>query len=198
MDPPTKKAEILERNRLAIAAWEAALAELDDRDLVQAGAVGEWSVKDIVAHIASDDRWFAGQLEAAMRGELPTAASCYGDEAPPPPATDLSTQDGRNAWHHARFRDLPLAEVRQLAAGARARRDAALAALPESEFEALYAIVELGHVAHLRPAAEGEQGRPLWRAIAGNAWHHYEDHTKDVRAFASHLDRSVRSPDRKA
>ena len=182
MDVPAKT-EILERSRLANAAFDAVLAKISEADMTAPGAVGAWSVKDVIAHVAADDRWFAGQLEAAAKGEIPTALACYGGEDLPPADLDFNSNEDRNTWHYRRNRDLSLSAALEMAAEARARRDSAIEALPDGELAALYTIGGNGHVAHLRRATEGEQGWPLWRALAGNCCDHYDDHTKDLEAF---------------
>jgi hypothetical protein len=194
MQQPTSKAEIIARTRAAEEAWDAAWIGVTDEEMLLPGAVGDWTLKDVLAHVAADDRWFAGQLEALVRGETPTALACYGDETPPAADVDMTTTDGRNEWHYHRNRDLPLDEARRRAAEARARRDAALEALPPAEFEALYTIADLGHVAHLRRAREGEQAWPLHLAIGGNGWHHYDDHTRDVLAARERFRAGAETP----
>ena len=55
------------------AAWEALLAELiqlGDAALTQPLAPGEWSVKDIVAHVAWFEREMVGVLRARRVGRL--------------------------------------------------------------------------------------------------------------------------------
>lgn len=37
------------------AAWEALLAEFDEGQMLKPGAAGTWSVKDVIAHVASGE-----------------------------------------------------------------------------------------------------------------------------------------------
>lgn len=174
--------------RSAYAAFDEALAEVPENRLHTLGAAGDdWSVRDVIAHVGQP--WLAGQLEAALRGELPTALECYGTEAAPPPGTDLSTNDARNAAAYERDRDLSLDHLREREARSRARMLDAVRAIPEDELSVEYTIVDhLGHVGHVRPVQDAEQGFPLARWIAGNSWFHYEDHAAQLRAFLETLE----------
>jgi len=182
-EPPRTKAELIDRIRSAYAEFDRVLAEVPDDRLHTPGAAGaDWSVRDVIAHVGQP--WLAGQLEAALRGELPTALECFGTDEPPPPGTDLTTNDARNAAAYERDRDLSLDHLREREATTRARMLDAVRALPEDEFSVEYTIVEhLNHVGHVRPVQDDEQGWPLARWIAGNAWHHYENHAEQLRAF---------------
>jgi hypothetical protein len=60
-------AMIAERGR-----WDALLDEVGERRMEEPGAVGSWSVKQVIAHIAGWDRWAAELVRAIARGEQPT------------------------------------------------------------------------------------------------------------------------------
>ncbi|MFW9846493.1 MAG: ClbS/DfsB family four-helix bundle protein [Candidatus Thorarchaeota archaeon] len=55
-----------ERRRL-----EKNLASLSDTDMLEPGVIGEWSVKDIMAHLFDWEQRFLGWYEAGLRGEVP-------------------------------------------------------------------------------------------------------------------------------
>jgi hypothetical protein len=186
MEPePRTKSEILDRFHSACTAFDAALAKLSDAQVLAPAAGGGWSARDVVTHIAADQRWWAGQLAAAIEGRPPTTAECYANPDPPAPLHDMSTQEGRNAWQYELYQDQPLGEAREALIRFRERVIELARALPESEFERPYAIVDSGVTGRVRPAEEGEPGFPLWQWFRGNTWHHYEDHLRDIEAAAS-------------
>lgn len=65
------KADILERIEVERRRLEANLDTLSEEQMVQPGVVGEWSVKDVVAHLFDWEQRFVGWYEAGLRGEVP-------------------------------------------------------------------------------------------------------------------------------
>ena len=45
------------------AAWEALLAQIDEKQMLKLGAAGNWSVKDVIAHVA----WCESELVPVLR-----------------------------------------------------------------------------------------------------------------------------------
>jgi len=183
-EEPRTKTAISDRFRAAYTAFDEALGKLTDAQMLAPGPEGAWSARDVLAHVAADHRWFAGQMVAALEDREPTAAECFGDVSPPGPEHDLTTQDGRNRLQWEQNRHLSLGEVRGGHREYRAKLEAAIERLPEDQMEKPYAIEMLGFVGRVRRAREGEQGYPLWQWLRGNTWHHYEDHLKDIEAAA--------------
>jgi len=185
-DQPTTIAEVLQRTREAYAAYQDAIAAFDEARLTVPNSVGGWSVRDVIAHVGADQQWMAGQLEALQAGEEPKVGSCYGDYASPPgPDIDMSTQDGRNAWQRERLAGLSLAEARELAEAGHARLIAAIESFSDEDLTMPLAIGDLGLVGHVRSPRDGEEfAPPLWQWLRGVTWHHYADHTKDLREAA--------------
>lgn len=94
----------IERERLA---WEQLLRAVGEERMEQPGATGEWSFKDIVAHLNGWRTRTLNRLEAARSGAEP---------APPPwPAgLDENTEAGLtqiNAWIERAGRERSLQEV---------------------------------------------------------------------------------------
>jgi hypothetical protein len=166
------------------AALTSAVAAIPDDALTAPGTLGEWSARDVIAHIGGDERWMAGQIEALRVGEQPTALSCYGSDEPLPEGADLITQDGRNAWQHERLKCLSLDEVRAMAAEAHARLRAVIGSLADAELAGELTIANLGTQGWIRRRQEGEQGWPLWQWLRGVTYHHYADHAEALRALA--------------
>jgi len=68
MPKQTSKAQLLndiytERRRL-----EKNLADLSEEEMLRPGVTGEWSVKDILAHLAAWEKLFVGWYSAGLKG----------------------------------------------------------------------------------------------------------------------------------
>jgi hypothetical protein len=119
------------------------------------GVVGEWSFKDLIAHVTWSERQMVGMLRAR---------ALVGSEL-----WQLS-QDERNAAifknrHH------PLDEVREDAREVFAHLLEELEGLIEEEV----------HDSGRFPGMPAEL--PPWRIIAGNTFWHCREHTGDIRAW---------------
>src|SRR5688500_3936397 len=104
MEVQMTKAKLLEELRWTRAEWDALLAQVAKQRgksaMVEEGAAGTWSVRDLIAHLTSYDRWFVNAAEAQLRGE-----------PPPMDGTEWMGWDERNAIHHRRTLYLSLDEV---------------------------------------------------------------------------------------
>ena len=105
-------------------AWEALLAEVGEARMTEPGTVGDWSFKDLVAHLFAWEEREMGRFEAALAGRP--------DPAPPWPA-DLAGDDPINEWIRADNAARPLAEVVGTSRDVFARLAAVARSLPESE-----------------------------------------------------------------
>jgi hypothetical protein len=65
------KQVVLDRIRVERRRLENTLAELTADQMVEAGVVGEWSVKDVLAHLSDWEQRFMGWYKAGLRGEIP-------------------------------------------------------------------------------------------------------------------------------
>jgi hypothetical protein len=118
------KEEILARIRTERRRLEQNLVLLDEAQLIRPGVVGDWSVKDILAHLADWERRFLLWYQAGQRGEVPEI---------PAPGLSWAQLDLLNQRIYEANRDRPLAEV--LATFRRSYRDTitAIEAIPEEE-----------------------------------------------------------------
>lgn len=55
-----------ERRRL-----EKNLANFTEQEMIEPGVIGEWSIKDILAHLVDWEQRFLGWYQAGLRGEIP-------------------------------------------------------------------------------------------------------------------------------
>lgn len=68
--------------------WELLLAAIGELRMAQPGVNGDWSMRDIVAHLTGWQRWLVARL----------AAGDGRPEPPPPWPADLISEDEINAW----------------------------------------------------------------------------------------------------
>jgi hypothetical protein len=158
-----QKSDLLHWLQAAYQRWEASLDRIGSSFLEQPGVNGEWSMKDMIAHLTGWNRWLVTRLLAAQRGDP--------DPAPPWPA-HLQTEDEINAWIYASSRDRTLREVRDET---------------RQVFEQLFAVIN-----SLPADVRIERVEPayylIWigdeRFLASEFFDHFhDDHEADVRAW---------------
>jgi hypothetical protein len=97
--PRRTKEELIAEIRADRAFWRSLVDEVGRDRMDEPGPMGEWTFKDLAAHLAGWRNHRIAELEAAGRGEpLP----------PPPWPAELDEDDDTNAWiyQHARNRSL--------------------------------------------------------------------------------------------
>lgn len=150
------KATFLEKLQATRAQWEALLNEVGEERMLQPGATGEWSVKDVIAHIMWSEREMVGVCQArALVG------------------SDLweMTDDERNpimvSWYRETSLQDVLSEERQIYANL-------LAEIQKLSDD------DLNNSQHFQdmPAAWTP-----WQIIAGCSFKHYRDHMPSIRAW---------------
>lgn len=150
------KQTFLETLRAARAEWESLLAEIGEERMLQAGANGEWSVKDVIAHVMWSEREMIGvcQARALVGSEL-----------------WQMTDDERNpivvSWYRSSSLQDVLREERQV-------YSQLLAELEKLSND------DLNDSGHFR--AMPSDWLP-WQVIAGCSFKHYRDHTVPLRAW---------------
>jgi len=115
--------DLLEQMEQARSELRASYQGLPDEQMTRLGAVGEWSVKDVLSHVASWDEVLLPDLARLARGDTPALASI-----------DLETAsfDSANAAIMSQRRDLPLDQVLRELDTDRADVTAAVGRLPDS------------------------------------------------------------------
>ena len=160
MDEPITKAGLLHELRAARAEWDALMAEVGAARMTEPGAAGDWSVKDVMAHLSSYDRWFVQASEAHFRGEMP-----------PLDGTESMDFEQRNLFRHQQTRDHSLADVQ---------------AESQRVFDRLLEVVE-AHSEEFLTQPQQFEGAPgpllVWKMIEGDGYEHYRDHMRSIRAW---------------
>lgn len=100
MEAPVTKASLQDELVLKRAEFDAALAAVPVERMTLPGAAGLWSVKDIIAHMALDERWLVDRMDEVRRGVVYSL-------------TELDTMDAyqRNYIEYQQFRDVPLEQA---------------------------------------------------------------------------------------
>ena len=153
-------AQLLDVMQAARSDWEALLSEAGDARLIEPGVEGDWSLKDIIAHLTYYETWAADSLLAIRRGE------------PRPPAEYKELElDDRNALIYERNRGKPLTEV-----------------LSESQvsYQRSLTAVQGMHDEDLHDPAFTRVPDADWTIfdlLEGDTFEHYRDHIMSVRAW---------------
>jgi len=159
MSTNTSKAQLLNDLQVEQAQWEALLQDIGESNMTQPGVAGEWSIKDVVAHLTGWRRRTLARFQAELRHEtLP----------PPPWPQQLQTDDDINAWIYEANRDRPLADVLSDSRDVFAQLVETLGAFPEED------LLDPTRFSWL----EGEP--PTAAALFG---HFHEEHEPDMRAW---------------
>jgi hypothetical protein len=149
--------------------WESILSQVPEERMAEPGAAGEWSVKDLIAHITVYERWTTEWLGPALKGELP--------DWDYPEGEDTATVDEQNARFYEQNRCRALDDIRAEAAEIHARLVEIVEQIPDD------AIAK--DIRDFAPhvSAYYREGATVWQAIDGNAAEHYREHTADVKAW---------------
>ena len=149
-----KKAEFVDRVKAGRGEWSELLSMVDADRMLEPGQEGEWSAKDILAHVMWYEREMVGMLKSrALVGsdlwELPL--------------------DERNAAVQDELKEVTLDEVREEADRVFRALLEQLEMLPEEAYG------DSGCFEHM-PA----DWMP-WEVMAGNTFRHYAEHTESIR-----------------
>ena len=126
------RSELLREENEAWRSLTRRLARLSDEDWLRPGVNGDWTIKDLVAHIAA---WHA-EAECILEGINETGEI----------GTWMAT-DEFNALAYQRCKDMTLADVRSMAASARHRYREEAAKLPDEVNDEVARVVSgSGHV----------------------------------------------------
>ena len=162
------KTTLLNTIQTEYAHLEALIAPLSEAQLSTPGSEGQWSIKDVMAHIAVWEQICARWLEEFLRGETPQ----------PSERLDIDSNDRI----YRENRDRSLAEVRQLMHSTHEQFLRQVDLLTQTYSE------EDLNAAHRYAWTESWPGYSLIAAIADNFYEHYQDHAQYIRHLldASH------------
>ena len=166
------KSELLGWLQEEYQQWEALLDQIGLARMDQPGVNGDWSMKDIVAHLTGWQPRLTAHIQAAQRGE---------PEPPPPWPVHLQTEDEINALIYESNRGRSVREV-----------------LDESHqvFQQFLAVVE-GLPEDIQIDSVHQRGRVYFvvclddkRFAPGEFFDHFhDDHEPDVRAWLARAEK---------
>jgi hypothetical protein len=157
------KSDLLTTLRNERQAWEALLAEVAEHGMTEPGLAGDWTAKDIVAHVT----WY--ELETAVMLEEQALVGSDLWQLP---------QDERNIPIHEENKDRDLEDVLAEAENVFERLIAAIESLTEEE---------LSNALHFREMPD--EWEP-WKVIATNSYEHYHQHIPGIRAWLHEVKRA--------
>ena len=158
-------AQLLEVMRTARSNWEALVAEAGEARLTEPGVEGNWSLKDIIAHITYFETWAADNVLAFRHGE-----------ARPQPEYKGLEIDEENARIYERLRSKSLPQVLQESQDSFRRSIEAVQGLRDEDlYDPKFTRV---------PDADWT----VFDLVEGDTFEHYNDHSTSVRAW---LDRTA-------
>jgi hypothetical protein len=158
------KSKLLESIENGYRLFKELLADMDRRQMNEPGAVGKWSVKDTVAHIAVHEQRMVQWMEERLCGEQPGTPQPYDM-----PEDELN---GLNEQIYQENLNRTLDDV--------------LCDLDKTHAESLRLVEESKEEDILNPNRfQLQGGEPLWEAIAANTFWHYEEHGQDIKPHRS-------------
>ncbi len=160
MTEQVDKASILNEMRTNYAALEETLTPLDEAQLTTKGVIPDWSIKDVLAHIASWHHRLLTWLGAAIRNEEPTISG----------PDNVEEMDALNAQFYQENKSRPLDEV---LTGFR------------TTYQQIMDIIQAMHEEDLINPHRftWTEGKPLWHLVAGDTYEHYQEHTRQIQEW---------------
>ncbi|HEX6121989.1 MAG TPA: ClbS/DfsB family four-helix bundle protein [Ktedonobacterales bacterium] len=159
------KAALLDKIATSYTTWQTLVERVPRAQMAAPGFAGEWSLKDVIAHLTVFERIIADHLEASTLGEQAPKRAPWG-----PPDANTSDVDAENAAYYRHYRETPLEEVLAAAKEHHQRLVAGIERLDESDIHESERFAWTG-------------GQPLWQAVQGNSYEHYDDHLPSLRAW---------------
>ena len=157
------KTALLDTIQTEYARFESLIAPLSEAQLCATGSEGQWSIKDIMVHVAAWEEICARWLEEFLRGETPQ------------PSERLDQHSNERIY--LENRDRSLAEVRELMRSTHEQFVHQIDLLTQKFSE------EDLNASHRFAWTESWPGYSLISAIADNSYEHYEDHAQQIRRW---------------
>lgn len=144
--------------------FESALSQLSEAQMTEIPMEGEWTAKDLIAHVSAWERWLLEWLKNATRGETQTL---------PEPDEALDEVERFNARTFAENRHRPLHDILLDFHMIYAQLQTVLETLPDDPDDERY-------------LAWGD-GEPFWQLIAANTVDHYREHVESVQNWLDNI-----------
>ena len=160
MSEQIDKTSILNQMRINYAALEEILAPLDKTQYSTEGVIPGWSIKDMLAHIASWHHRLLMWLDAAVRNEEPTISG----------PDNVEEMDALNAQFYQENKSRPLDEVMADFLITHQQIMDIVQAMPEEDLMSPHRFA-------------WTKGEPLWQAIAGDTYEHYREHIAQIQEW---------------
>ncbi len=157
MAEPMSKQTLLDKMQTRRAEWDGLIAQVGEDRLEQPGVVGEWSAKDLAAHILFWEKEMSIALDEMAQGQTPRFAT-------------MNDTDALNEQNWQRSHGRPAQEVLAESQAVFRRLVEQVRATPEEE------LLDPDRYAWL-------EGKPLWRAVASETYGHYRMHVDQLRAW---------------
>jgi hypothetical protein len=154
------KDQLLNEMRANFAALEDLLAPLDQTQMTTEGIITNWSIKDILAHIAAWHHRLLAWLHAAIQNEAPTISG----------PDSVEEMDMLNAQFYKENKSRPLDEVLTDFRTTHQQIMDIVQAMPEDD------LTNPDRFAWAK-------GEPLWHVIAGDTYEHYQEHIKQIQEW---------------
>jgi hypothetical protein len=151
---------VLKEMSTSYNALEEILASLDKMQYVTEGVIPGWSIKDMLAHIASWHHRLLRWLDAAVRNQEPTISG----------PDNIEEMDALNAQFYQENKARPLDEVLADFRTSYQRIMEIVQTMPEDDLISPHRFA-------------WSQGQPLWQAIAGDTYEHYQEHIAQIQAW---------------
>ena len=160
MPEQVDKTSILNEMSISYAALEEILTTLDKTQYFTEGVIPGWSIKDILAHIASWHHRLLMWLDAAVRNEEPTISG----------PDNVEEMNALNAQFYQENKSRPLDEVLADFLITHQQIMDIVQAMPEEDLMSTHRFA-------------WSQGKPLWHLIAGDTFEHYEEHLAQIQEW---------------
>jgi len=161
MEEPDNHAALVARVQAGFVAFEEALAPLDARQLTTPGAMGDWSVKDVLAHLTCWHLRLLDILDPMEPARVPGI---------PPQGIEEDQIEGVNARFYAENRTRPLDKVLAAFRGSYQQVLAQVQALSDADLSSAERFPLL------------RDSKVIW-VVAGNTYEHYEEHLSAMQAW---------------
>lgn len=168
METPVTKAQLLKLIRQERAAWDVLLEDVGEARMNRPGVAGDWTFKDVAAHLTAWRQRAVNRLRAAQRGERPAPAPWMAE-------VDSTDDDTINHWIYRANHDRPLGDVLRESRESLEQLEAAVQVLSEQDLADPQRFPWM-------------EGMSLSESIFGNSMDHFhEDHEPAIRAWLATL-----------